>query len=97
MAKKQSVSSAQGKRRAKKARHTSDTEIDFSDIPEFSKKDLARAKPVGRPKLANPKRLMAIRLSPSLIFDLRKLARKRKMAYQTLLHELLVEAVAKAS
>lgn len=97
MAKKGSESSARGARRAKSAKIIPDSEIDFSDIPEFTDKELAHARPVGRPRLASPKKLMAIRLSPKLIFNLRKLAKRRKKPYQTLLHELLEEAVSKAS
>jgi len=97
MAKKLSGSSARGARRGKSAKTIPDSKIDFSDIPEFSKAELARARPVGRPRLANPKQLMAIRMSPKLIFDLRRLAKRKRRPYQTLLHELLEQAVAKAS
>jgi uncharacterized protein (DUF4415 family) len=97
MAKKQSGSSARGTLRAKNAKTIPDSEIDFSDIPEFTDEELARARPVGRPRVVNPKKLMAIRMSPNLIFNLRKLAKRKRKPYQTLLHELLEEAVAKAS
>ena len=93
MAKKRSASSAHVARRGKSVKITPDSEIDFSDIPEFSKEELARARPVGRPKLEYPKKLMAIRLSPKLIHDLKKLAKRRRRPYQTLLHELLEDAV----
>lgn len=97
MTKKQSGSSARVARQGKNAKTIPDSKIDFSDIPEFSKEQLAKARPVGRPRLANPKQLMAIRMSPKLIFDLRRLAKRRRRPYQTLLHELLEQAVAKAS
>jgi uncharacterized protein (DUF4415 family) len=97
MTKKQSGSSARVARPGKSAKTIPDSKIDFSDIPEFSKEQLAKARPVGRPRLANPKQLMAIRMSPKLIFDLRRLAKRRRRPYQTLLHELLEQAVAKAS
>lgn len=97
MAKKRSGSSARVARRVKNAKPIPDSEIDFSDIPEFTKEELAKARPVGRPRLAEPKQLMAIRLSPKLIFNLRRLAKRKKRPYQTLLHELLEQAVAKAS
>ena len=87
----------QGKRRGKSGRTISDKKIDFSDIPEFTKPELAIAKPVGRPKIANPKKLMAIRMAPKLIHDLKKLAKKRHIPYQTLLHKLLEEAVDRAA
>jgi len=97
MTKKRSASSARGTPRAKSAKIIPDSEIDFSDIPEFSDEQLARARPVGRPKLQNPKKLMAIRLSPKLIHDLQKLAKKKRRPYQTLLHELLEAAVKRAA
>ena len=93
MAKKRSGSSARGALRDRSAKIISDAEIDFSDIPEFSKEELTRARPVGRPKLEHPKKLMAIRLAPKLIHDLKKLAKRRRRPYQTLLHELLEDAV----
>ena len=43
------------------------------------------------------KRLIAIRLDPGLLTKLRKLAAKRKKSSQTLLHELLEEAVESAA
>lgn len=95
MAKKRSGSSAQGPRRGKSARITPDSEIDFSDIPELTKAQLKSAKRVGRPKIENPKQLIAVRMSPALIDSLKKLAKKRKRPYQTLMHELLEKAVKK--
>lgn len=82
-----------GKRPAKSAKHTPDSEIDFSDIPELSDNQLVSAKKVGRPKSDNPKQLIAVRLSPDLLSSLRKLAKRRKKPYQTLMHELLEKAV----
>ena len=97
MAKKRSVSLARGKRPAKSVKHLPDSEIDFSDIPELTDEQLANAKPVGRPRIENPKQLMAFRMSPNLIFELRKLAKKKKKPYQTLMHELLEQAVKRAA
>lgn len=97
MAKKRSASSAQGARRAKKEKLYQDSDIDFSDIPELTDEQLARARPVGRPKSENPKQLIAVRLSPKLIFELRKLAKKKRRPYQTLMHELLEKAVKNAA
>ncbi len=93
MAKKRSGSSARDKRPVRSARHLPDSEIDFSDIPELSDQQLARAKPVGRPKAENPKQLIAFRVSPNLIYKLRKIAKKKRKPYQTLMHELLEQAV----
>jgi predicted DNA binding CopG/RHH family protein len=43
------------------------------------------------------KQLMAIRLSPRLLATLRKLAAKQGKPYQTLIHELLEKATARAA
>jgi predicted DNA binding CopG/RHH family protein len=70
-----------------------DAKIDFSDIPELSDAQLHNARRVGRPKSNNPKQLIAVRLSPALLAALKKLAKRRKKPYQTLMHELLEKAV----
>ncbi len=95
--KKQSELLAPGKPRGKSVRHLPDSKLDFSDVPQLSDAQLAKAKRVGRPRSKDPKQLIAIRLSPSLIYALRKLAKKRGKPYQTLMHELLEQAVKKAA
>ena len=97
MAKKRSASSVRGKHRARNMNIISDAKIDFSDIPEFSYAELRRTRPVGRPRLMHPKKLLAIRLAPKLIDDLRKLAVKKRRPYLTLLQELLEEAIMRAA
>lgn len=71
----------------------SDSKLDFSDIPELSDSTLGEARRVGRPKMENPKQMIAFRIEPTLLLKIRKLARKRGMPYQTLLHQLLESAV----
>jgi predicted DNA binding CopG/RHH family protein len=93
MGKKQSGLSAQEKLRAKNVRHTSDRDIDFSDIPELTDEQLAKARRVGRPRSEDPKKIIAIRLSPKLLADIRKLAARKRRPYQTLMHDLLEKAV----
>ena len=93
MAKKRSVSSAQGVRRKKSVKYIPDSEIDFSDIPELTDEQLTKARRLGRPKSDNPKKLIAVRLSPKLLADIRRLAAKKKKPYQTYMHELLEKAV----
>jgi len=95
MARKRSVSSARGRRAAKSARHISDAQIDFSDIPESTDAELKRARRVGRPKTGQAKQLIAIRISPGLLAQLRRLAAKQDKPYQTLIHELLEKAAQK--
>jgi predicted DNA binding CopG/RHH family protein len=92
MARKTFASSARGKRAAKNERPMPDSRIDFSDIPESTDAELKRARRVGRPKTGNAKRLIAIRIAPRLLAQLRRLAAKQSKPYQTLIHELLERA-----
>jgi predicted DNA binding CopG/RHH family protein len=70
-----------------------DSKIDYSDIPESTDEELRRATRVGRPKSAKTKQLIAIRLDPVLIGRLKKLAKTQDIPYQTLIHQLLQEAI----
>ena len=97
MKKKSSVSSAPGKRAARNVKHMPDSQIDFSDIPELSDGQLKRMHRVGRPATGMAKQLIAIRLSPSLLSTLRKMAAKQGKPYQTLIHELLEKATSRAA
>lgn len=74
-----------------------DKKIDFSDIPESTRAELKRARRVGRPKTGNAKILIAIRISPKLLTQLRRLAKSHKKPYQTFIHELLERAMKKAA
>jgi uncharacterized protein (DUF4415 family) len=74
-----------------------DSQIDFSGIPESTEAELKRARRVGRPKTGNAKQLIAIRISPRLLAELRRLAAKQSKPYQTLIHELLEEAAKRAA
>lgn len=74
-----------------------DSQIDFSDIPESTDEELRRARRVGRPSSGMAKQLIAIRLSPRLLDQLRKMAAKQKKPYQTLIHELLEKAASQAA
>ncbi len=98
MTKRQSGLLARGRRVVKNARPTPDIQIDFSDIPESTDEELRRARRVGRPKTGRPPRqLIAIRIDPLLLKQLRTLAAKQDKPYQTLIHELLERAVKKAA
>ena len=96
MAKRESASSALAKPHAKNARHMADSRIDLSDIPESSDKELMHARRVGRPATGRTKQLIAIRLDPRLLAELRQLAARQRKPYQTLVHELLEAAVKRA-
>lgn len=97
MKKKRSGSSVLAKRVARNVRHMPDSQIDFSDIPESTDQELRRARRVGRPSNGMAKQLIAIRLSPSLLAQLRKMAAKQGKPYQTLIHELLERAASHAA
>jgi predicted DNA binding CopG/RHH family protein len=92
VAKQHFVSSPRAGRVRKNARPTQDERIDFSEIPESTGEELKRARRVGRPKSGNAKQLIAIRISPRLLAQLRRLAAKHEKPYQTLIHELLEKA-----
>lgn len=92
MAPKRFASSARARQAAKSAKHMPDRKIDFSDIPESTEEELKRARRVGRPKTGQAKQLIAIRIAPRLLAQLRRLAAKQSKPYQTLIHELLERA-----
>ena len=72
-----------------------DSRIDFSDIPESTNAELKRARRVGRPKTGKAKQLIAIRIAPQLLAQLRRLAARQSKPYQTLIHEMLEHAARK--
>lgn len=74
-----------------------DNRIDFSDIPESTDAELKRARRVGRPKSGHAKQLIAIRISPRLLAQLRRRAARLFKPYQTLIHELLEKAAARGA
>jgi len=97
MAKKSSASSARAKQHAKSAKPIPDSRIDLSDIPEATDAELRRARRVGRPATGNAKQLIAIRIAPKLLGQLRRMAAKQSKPYQTLIHDLLEKAARKVA
>jgi predicted DNA binding CopG/RHH family protein len=97
MAPKQFASAARGRRAGKNEKHTPDSHIDFSDIPESTDAELKRARRVGRPRTGQAKQLIAIRIAPRLLAQIRRRAAKLSKPYQTLIHELLEKAAARAA
>ena len=97
MAKKLFASSVRAKRLAKSAAPIPDSRLDLSDIPESTHEELRRARRVGRPATGNAKQLIAIRIAPRLLHQLRRIAAKQSKPYQTLIHELLEEAARKVA
>ncbi len=49
-----------------------DSKLDFSDIPESASAELRHARRVGRPASRNAKQLIAIRIAPQLLRQLRR-------------------------
>jgi uncharacterized protein (DUF4415 family) len=90
---KRSGSSARRGRVGANARRTARS-IDYSDIPESSPEQFKAMRRVGRPPLgAEPRRLIAIRVDPSVLESFRKEARRRHVGYQTLINEVLAEHI----
>jgi uncharacterized protein (DUF4415 family) len=88
--KKVSVSSVRGWQTAKKRSATKKRQIDYSDIPALSDKQLASMRRVGRPPLGEePRQLIAIRLDATVLRWLKSLAAKRRVPYQSLINDLL--------
>ena len=86
-------SAGRGGRVAANARRTAST-IDYSDIPEPGAEQLKAMRRVGRPAIGEePRRLIAIRVDPSVLESLRKEARRRHVGYQTLINEILAEHI----
>jgi predicted DNA binding CopG/RHH family protein len=52
---------------------------------------------VGRPATGNAKQLIAIRIAPKLLRQLRRMAAKQSKPYQTLIHELLEKSARKVA
>src|SRR5882724_13569307 len=95
---KRSAASARGRPVEKKGRRTRVEKIDFSDIPELTDAQLARARRVGRPPLGRAAReLIAIRVDPDVLRSLRVEATRVGIGYQTLIHQLLVAHVRKSA
>jgi predicted DNA binding CopG/RHH family protein len=97
MKKKKSGLSVRGRRAGGSVKHMPDSQIDFSDIPEATDAELKRMRRVGRPASGMAKQLIAIRLSPRLLSQLRKMAAKQGKPYQSLIHELLEKAASRAA
>lgn len=72
-----------------------DREIDYSDIPELTDRQLKTARRVGRPPTGNAKQLIALRIAAALLEKLKRMAKRRGVPYQTLMHELLERGVAR--
>jgi uncharacterized protein (DUF4415 family) len=97
MARNSFASSAHAKRRTKSAEPIPDSKLDLSDIPESTAAELCRSRRVGRLASGNAKQLIAIRIAPNLLRQLRRMAAKQSKPYQTLIHELLEKSARKVA
>ena len=93
MTKKRSVSSAHGNQVVKNVKYMPDSMLDFKDIPELTDEEIAQGRRVGRPQTGHAKQIIAIRIDPRLLGQIRRLAEKQHKPYQTLIHELLEREV----
>ncbi len=88
-----SASSARGKQVAKRKRPIAKRHrIDFSDIPELSDAQLRAMRRVGRPPLGEyARQLIAIRVDPQVLAEVKKEAKRRDVGYQTLINDILAK------
>lgn len=98
MKKKRSASSVRGAQARKRGLAIGRHRIDFSDIPEMSDAQLRAMRRVGRPTLGDVARqLIAIRIDPQVLENLRKEAQQRDIGYQTLINNILTEHAKKTA
>lgn len=75
-------------------RDVKDNEIDYSDIPRFSKEQIAGFKKVGRPVVGDtPRKAISIRIEEGVLKKIKAKAKKQGVAYQSLINEILKKAV----
>jgi uncharacterized protein (DUF4415 family) len=89
-----SASSARDKQVAKRKRPIAKRRhrIDFSDIPELSDAQLRAMRRVGRPPLGEyARQLIAIRVDPQVLAEVKKEAKRRDVGYQTLINDILAK------
>lgn len=76
------------------ARKVRDSEIDFSDMPELTDEQLSKFKRRGRPVIGeSPRKAISIRIEKAVLEKLKSKAKKSGIAYQSLINEILKEAV----
>ncbi len=76
------------------SRKVKDSEINFSDIPEISDEELSKFKRRGRPVLGeSPRKAVSIRIDEGVLEKIKNQAKKKGIAYQSLINEILKKAV----
>jgi len=75
-------------------RKIKDSEIDYSDIPELDDETIKKFKRRGRPVIGeSPRKAISIRIDESVLSKLKSRAKKKGVAYQSLINEILKKAV----
>lgn len=96
MAKRYSALSVRGKRQKKSGQHIPDSRVDFSDIPELSDEQLKSMRKPGRPLIGSaPRKMIAVRIDPEVLAQLKQEARRTGVPYQSLINEILARHVRK--
>lgn len=71
-----------------------DSEIDYSDIPKFTAKQLKGFKRVGRPLVgSSPRVAISVRIEENVLSKLKQKADQTGIGYQSLINEILKKAV----
>jgi len=71
-----------------------DSEIDYSEIPKFSAKDLKNFKRVGRLIVGEPpRRAISVRIEEDILEKLKNKAEKAGVGYQSLINDILKKAI----
>ncbi len=75
-------------------RKIKDSDIDYSDLPELSSTELKKFKRVGRPLIGESHRkAISVRIEVDVLSKLKSKAKKKGIAYQSLINEILKKAV----
>ncbi len=83
-------------RESTKDRPISDSDIDYSDIPELSDEQLRAMRRVGRPAVGDATKIpISFRINPNLLERIRAIAEGRGEPYQSFMHDLLEKAAAR--
>lgn len=86
-----SASELQTKRKGKSiSRKIKDSDIDYSDIPEFSDSELKNFKRVGRPLVGDSQReAISLRVESDVLNKLKEKAKNKGIGYQSLINQIL--------
>ena len=83
-------------RESTKDRPISDSDIDFSDIPELTEEQYSAMRRVGRPPVGDATKIpISFRINPNLLERIRAIAAGRGEPYQSFMHDLLEKAAAR--